>query len=128
MNYSKQREIIYNTLKENVVHPTAEYIHSVLKETYPEIGIATVYRNLNKLAGRGEILKIEGLEAKAHFDHNTFDHHHFICRECGRVFDIMPEVAPEFIRKTEEQTGFKITKAEIAFEGICKDCLEKQNV
>ena len=25
MNYSRQREIILNTLKENVVHPTAEY-------------------------------------------------------------------------------------------------------
>ena len=125
MNYSRQREIIHDTLKQNVVHPTAEYIHTVLKKNHPEIGIATVYRNLNKLAQSGEILKIEGLEGKSHFDHNTFEHHHFICMECGKVYDIMPEIAPEMIKKTEEQTGFKITRAEIAFQGICKECLEK---
>ena len=32
MNYSKQREIILNTLKENVVHPTAEYLWEKVKE------------------------------------------------------------------------------------------------
>ena len=32
MNYSKQRELILNTLKENVVHPTAEYLYSKIKE------------------------------------------------------------------------------------------------
>ena len=37
MNYSKQREIVYNTLKENVVHPTAEYVYDVLKKDNPNI-------------------------------------------------------------------------------------------
>ena len=32
MNYSKQRETILNTLKENVVHPTAEYLYDILKK------------------------------------------------------------------------------------------------
>ena len=32
MNFSKKRELVLKALKENVVHPSAEYIHSVLQK------------------------------------------------------------------------------------------------
>ena len=57
MNYSRQREIILETLTENVVHPTAEYLHEKVKEKDPKISLATLYRNLNKLAENGIIKK-----------------------------------------------------------------------
>ena len=57
MNYSKQRELILNTLKENVVHPTAEYLYEILKENNPNLSLGTVYRNLNQLAENGTIKK-----------------------------------------------------------------------
>ena len=57
MNYSKQRETILNTLKENVVHPTAEYLYDVLKRENSSISLATLYRNLNQLAENGIIKK-----------------------------------------------------------------------
>ena len=53
MNYSKQREIILNTLKENVVHPTAEYLYAKIQEKDPKISLATLYRNLNQLTENG---------------------------------------------------------------------------
>ena len=59
MNYSKQREIILDTLRNNVVHPTAEYIYEILKEEDSKISLATLYRNLNQLADKGIIKKIE---------------------------------------------------------------------
>ncbi len=54
MNYSRQRELILDTLVKNPVHPTAEKLFAIIKKEYPEanIGIATVYRNLSKLAAR----------------------------------------------------------------------------
>ena len=82
MNYSKQREIIYNTLKSNPIHPTAETVHSLLRETNPNISLATVYRNLNQLSDIGEIKKIDGLESSSHYDHQTHAHYHFICNIC----------------------------------------------
>ena len=76
MNYSRQREIILETLKKNVVHPTAEYLYGILQEKAPNISLATLYRNLNQLAENGIIKKIDGLEAPSHFDHNTHEHFH----------------------------------------------------
>ena len=122
MNYSKQREIILNTLKENVVHPTAEYLYAKVKEKDPKISLATLYRNLNQLTENGIIKKIDGLETSSHYDHNTHEHYHFICTKCRRVFDIDTEVAPELIRRTEEKTDFLIENHDIVFSGICKDC------
>ena len=105
MNYSKQRELILETLKENVVHPSADYIYGKLKDKLPNISLATVYRNLNQLAENGTILKIEGLENSDHFDHNTHEHHHFLCEKCGRIFDIPKDIAPDINLKVKEQTG-----------------------
>ncbi len=124
MNYSRQREVILNTLKSNVVHPTAEYLYSVLKETEPNISLATLYRNLNQLAENGIIKKIDGLDTSSHFDHNTHEHYHFICEKCGRVFDVSSDIAPNLVKKTEDETGFLINKYDIVFSGTCKDCLK----
>lgn len=127
MNYSKQREQIYETLKNNVVHPSAEFIHGILKGENSNISLATVYRNLNKMASLGRIKKIEGLEERAHFDHNTFEHYHFICEKCKKIFDIPKDIAPEIITKTEDATGFKIKSHDVVFQGICLECMKNEN-
>ncbi len=125
MNYSRQREIILKTLKSNVVHPTAEYLYAVLKESEPNISLATLYRNLNQLADNDIIKKIDGLELSSHYDHNTHEHYHFICDKCKKVFDISADVAPDIVRKTEQKTGFLIKKHDIVFSGLCAECLKK---
>ena len=98
MNYSKQREIILDVLTKNAIHPTAEELLEILKRDNLNVGMTTLYRNLNQLAQTGMIKKIDGLESPAHFDHNTFEHYHFICKKCNRVFDIPQEVAPDIIK------------------------------
>lgn len=122
MNYSRQREKILDTLKNNVVHPTAEYLYEVLQKEKSQISLATLYRNLNQLAENGIIKKIDGLEPSSHYDHNTYGHYHFICDNCKRVFDVSQDIAPDLVKKTEEETGFAVTGHDIVFHGICKDC------
>ena len=126
MNYSKHGEQIYETLLNNVVHPSAEYIYDILRQANSNISLATVYRNLNKMAQIGRIKKINGLEDRAHFDHNTFEHYHFICRKCGRIYDIPCDIAPDIIKKAQEETGFKIESHDIVFNGICRECSENE--
>ena len=95
MKYSRQRELILKTLKENCIHPTAEQLYELIRREEPTVSLATVYRNLNLLAENGMVKKIEGLDGTAHFDHQTFDHYHFICTKCNRVFDIPCDIAPD---------------------------------
>ena len=122
MNYSRQREVVLDTLKQNVIHPTAEKLYSIIQIEYPEVSKATLYRNLSQLAEAGIIKKIDGLENSAHFDYNTCLHYHFICEKCGKVFDISEGVAHDVVQKAEQETGFKINSHEIVFHGLCRDC------
>ena len=80
---------------------------------------------MNQLAENDIIKKIDGLEPSSHFDHNTHEHYHFICEKCKRVYDISADVAPDVIRKTEENTGFLVKKHDIVFSGLCRECLEQ---
>lgn len=125
MNYSKQREIILDTLSKNAIHPTAEALLEFLKRDDSNVGMTTLYRNLNQLADAGLIKKIDGLEPSAHFDHNTFEHYHFICEKCKKVYDIPSSVAPDLVKNTTEATGFDITSHDIVFHGICRECKRK---
>ena len=122
MNYSKQREIILDTLKSNVVHPTAEYIYEILKKEDSKISLATLYRNLNQLAENGLIKKIDGLESSSHYDHNTHAHYHFICDNCKKVFDVSCDIVPDIVKKIEDETGFIVSSHDIIIHGICKNC------
>ena len=121
MNYSKQRDIILNTLKENVVHPSAEYLYNKVHEIEPSISKGTLYRNLNQLAEKGIIKKIDGLEPSAHFDHNTHEHYHFICENCKKVYDIDKESLGNFSTNNLSK-GFKVNWQDIIFRGICPEC------
>ena len=127
MNYSKQREKILDILSNNAVHPTAEYLLALLKDEDANIGLTTLYRNLNQLAQAGIIKKIDGLEPSAHFDHNTFEHYHFICEKCKKVFDIPKGVAPDLVNNTKQATGFDITSHDIIFHGICSECKKRKD-
>ncbi len=127
MNYSKQREKILDVLSNNAVHPTAETLLELLKSENANIGFTTLYRNLNQLAQAGIIKKIDGLETSAHFDHNTFEHYHFICEKCGKVFDIPANVAPDLVKNTQSATGFDIAGHDIVFHGVCGDCKKRKD-
>lgn len=128
MNYSKQREKILNTLTENTIHPTAEELLEILKRENSNIGITTLYRNLNQLSDAGIIKKIDGLESSAHFDHNTHEHYHFICNMCKRIYDVPSDVAPDLVNNTRMATGFDIENHDIVFHGVCSDCKKRKEI
>ena len=120
MNYSKQRETILNTLKENVVHPSAEFLYEKVHQADPNISKGTLYRNLNQLAKEGVIKKIDGLEQASHFDHNTHEHYHFICEKCKKIYDIDKDVFP--LSSSTLPQGFQATWQDVIIRGLCPEC------
>lgn len=122
MKFSRQREVILQTLKENVVHPNADYIYQKVRQKLPNISLATVYRNLKQLSEQGVIRSIEGLDGSVHFDHNTGKHHHFICTRCKKIFDIDDSVTAGLDAKIFEAYGASVETSDFTFKGLCKDC------
>lgn len=127
MRNSKQKEIILRALGEHRVHPTADELYNYIHQEYSDIGVATVYRNLNKFAEKGIIRKIIGLDGSSHFDSCLEPHFHFICSCCGRIYDIPMVAGKDLIAKAEEFTDCKITSMNMTFRGICKECENKHD-
>lgn len=125
MRYSRQREIVKQGLEKFCIHPTAEELYIKLKTANQNLGLATVYRNLNQLAEKGEIKRIDGLSGKTHFDHNNHEHFHMICIECGKIVDLPAETAESLKKTLSSQNEFKILSYDIAVRVICKNCSNK---
>ena len=126
MKHSHNRDAIFDVLKAKRDHPTADMICERVREKYPEISLATVYRNLSQLCSDGAIIKI-GAAGRERYDIDTSDHTHFFCEACGEVYDIFSPLELYGLADAECEIGGKINFAHITFRGKCKNCIRKEN-
>lgn len=120
--YSRQREAITDYLSQTKEHPTADTIYMDIRKTLPNVSLGTVYRNLNLLVERGEILKINVMDGSDHFDYNMDPHYHFICNKCKNIFDIEVKSMDHIIDLANENFPGKIEGHVTYFYGSCENC------
>lgn len=120
--YSRQRELIYKTVMENKVHPTAEFVYNYLKKDNPQLSLGTVYRNLQQLSDNGEISRLSIPNQPDRFDGIIEEHYHAVCEKCGKIYDIHINEMLEVDILVAEKTGLDITGHEIIFKTICPMC------
>lgn len=120
--YSRQREALLSLLRNTKTHPTAEWLYMELKQEFPNISLATVYRNLNQLSAAGEIIRLDVGTGTEHFDATTENHYHFVCRRCSAVLDLdLPPMA-QLDHAVEEHSGVRVETHSLLFYGLCKHC------
>ena len=123
LKYSKQREYIKSFLKTRKDHPTADVVYMNVRETYPNISLGTVYRNLQLLTSLGEIRKVDVGDGVDHFDADTSIHFHFICRNCGAVLDLnLQHTDNSMMKDASEDFDGEIDGQITYFYGLCGDC------
>lgn len=119
---TKQREIVLNELKALYTHPTALELFKIINKKFPNIGVATVYRNLELLQQEGIIIKLNSREKEAHYDGDITPHLHLICKKCGEIFDIDDCNKINIRSEKIEKIGFKPDFRYLEIHGICKNC------
>ena len=117
-----QKNLVLHAVSELGNHATADEVYQFVKAEAPSVSRGTVYRNLNILAGDHEIQKIEVPGEADRFDHQTFDHYHVRCIQCGRVSDVDMDVIPDMIGHIRNPHGFVFLECEVTFKGICPNC------
>ena len=121
MRYSRQREVILDILKNTKSHPGADEIYIAAKKEVPMISLATVYRNLSKLAANGDIISFN-VDGTEHFDACTRNHYHLVCARCRKIYDMDMPVIEYLNEDAQAISGAEIKSHEIIFKGICAGC------
>jgi Fe2+ or Zn2+ uptake regulation protein len=120
LKMTPQRRVIIDYLQAATNHPTAEEVLFAVNEKFPMTSRATVYNTLNWLKDEGMVQEVfEG--GSVRFDPNTDYHHHFVCRACGQVEDVLSEFvgALNIDRSKSEQN---IESFEVTLRGLCAVC------
>ena len=124
--YSYQRELVKTYLLNNPAHPTAEEVYAGLKSAAPTLSLATVYRNLKFLVSEGVLEVAATIGGKEHYGALFNKHDHFICKKCGKIFDMATE---SLIKKEDYRSfgkEFEISDHKLNLYGICPACKAEQ--
>lgn len=128
MKYSRQRAAILSFLENCTEHPTAEMVYAHVVKEFPNISLGTVYRNLNQLAGAGQITRFQlSGQPMDRYDFDTSSHYHFVCGKCGCVEDIgMGDMS--FLKEhVSDSFKGKISGHVLYFQGTCEKCMSDAN-
>lgn len=105
-------------------HGTADAIAEVVRADIGAISRQAVYDTLGMLVDKGLIRRIQPAGSPARYEDRVGDnHHHLICRTCGKTVDVDCAVGETPCLTAAEDLGFKIDEAEVIYWGICPDCL-----
>ena len=124
MKYSRQRELILETVQRSDDHPTADTIYTRVRAQDPKVSLGTVYRNLNLLCENGQLLKVPIPGASDRFDHTLPWHSHLYCTMCGSVTDA--EVDEKQVMKLVKNQKGHVQDCAVVLIGVCEACCEKQ--
>ena len=122
VRYSKQREKIYDYLCSSMNHPCAERIYEDLKKEMPNLSLGTVYRNLKFLQDTGKITALKSTDGIEHYDAFCSNHAHYICQECGEIFDIKEIDYSTLTKSLNLDECFSPQKIILTVVGQCPKC------
>jgi len=118
-----QRMMVLEAIEESEDHISAEEIHARARAKYPYINISTIYRTLELLKKMGLVTETElGGGRFVYHPVGKAQHHHLVCRKCGRVRDIDAAVFQQLKDDLKANYGFNADFEHIAIFGTCENC------
>ncbi|MEP4079849.1 Fur family transcriptional regulator [Haloferula sp.] len=106
-------------------HATADTIAEEVRGKIGTISKQTVYDALGMLSEKGLVRVIQPAGSPTLYEDRVGDnHHHLICRSCGKTVDIDCAVGATPCLDAADDTGFEIDEAEVIYWGTCPKCLK----
>lgn len=107
-------------------HATADEITVSARDLLGTISRQSVYNVLNVLTDKGIIRRIQPADSAALYEDRIGDnHHHLVCRSCGKTEDVCCAVGEAPCLHAPDHLGFRIDEAEVIYWGTCPACQQK---
>ena len=104
-------------------HADTDTIISAVRAGLGDVSHQAVYDVLRALTAAGLLRRIQPAGSVARYESRVGDnHHHVVCRSCGRVADVACAVGAAPCLAASDDHGFVIDQAEVVYWGTCPDC------
>lgn len=123
-NFSKKRAAVLEMIRSTKTHPSAEWVYAQLKDVYPKLSLATVYRNIAEFKDMGEVCSVAVVNGVDRIDGDTSPHQHFVCTRCGAVIDLALVLNEADINAQISAQGLRPERFGLTVYGVCGRCLE----
>ena len=105
-------------------HRTADDIGGAVRAEIGAISRQAVYDVLAALTERGLLRRIQPAGSPARYEDRVGDnHHHLICRTCGRMVDVDCAVGDTPCLTAADHSGYEVDEAEVIYWGRCPACI-----
>jgi Fur family ferric uptake transcriptional regulator len=105
-------------------HGTADDVAQVVRAEIGAISRQAVYDALAALADKGLVRRIQPAGSPARYEDRVGDnHHHLICRTCGRMVDVDCAVGDTPCLTAADDWGYDVDEAEVIYWGRCPECV-----
>jgi len=104
-------------------HATADTVARLARVRLGKVSTQAVYDVLAACAAAGLVRRIAPAGSAARFETRTGDnHHHLVCRSCGRATDVDCAVGARPCLTPSDDAGYLLDEAEVLFWGHCPSC------
>jgi len=124
LRLTQQRREVVREIAGSDEHPSVEAVYRRVHTRMPSISIDTVYRTLATLAELGLVARLGTGEGVLRYDANPAQHHHFVCRQCGRIRDVVDAGLDAVASGGARDLG-TVETVHVQFRGVCRDCIER---
>ena len=100
-------------------HINIDEIYENLKEQYPTLSLATIYKNIILMQQKNVIIEVPINREKSKYELKKNDHIHLICQRCGTIQD---RDITESTHKTLVVKNFQLNSSQINLYGVCQEC------
>jgi Fur family transcriptional regulator, stress-responsive regulator len=108
---------------EHQPHADTDTVIRAVRATAGDVSHQAVYDVLRALTAAGLVRRIEPAGSVARYELRVGDnHHHVVCRDCGRIADVDCAVDETPCLTASEDHGFVIDEAEVVYWGRCPAC------
>ena len=110
-------------------HRAADDIYTVVRSEIGAISRQAVYDALAALTDKGILRRIQPAGSPARYENRVGDnHHHLICRACGRMVDVDCAVGDTPCLTAADDSGYEVDEAEVIYWGRCPECVAAASV
>ncbi len=120
---TEARRAVVEVMAESRRALTPVEVYDRARQQYPDLGLVSVYRTLEKLEALGLVQRVHhSKDCQAFLTAGQGHQHLALCSRCGKAILFEGDDLSALFDQVASQTGFEIQEHWLQLYGLCRDC------